>query len=213
MGWTMYRYKKDAVQPEGGKRGYINAAEAVEQRERWRVDELAAAGYEQTRERYADEMFPEPPPVHPDDDDSCSEESESDAVSHASSPAHSGPPEAQSPKASSPRDVDIEAHMHHDAKIAGTATVAPSHSSTSRVDGHHSTWPIVSLMANVAMLTAAITAGVVHVLSTRDGGQRFTHSLVHSAISSGAVYAITIVVALSAAFTMLPFANALHRWT
>eukprot|EP00965_Chrysotila_dentata_P108764 3593105-Pleurochrysis_carterae.AAC.1 len=71
--WTMYRYKKDVVQPEDGKSGYINAAEAVAQRDRWRADELAAAEYERTREHYADEMFPEPPPVHPDDDPSCSE--------------------------------------------------------------------------------------------------------------------------------------------
>eukprot|EP00965_Chrysotila_dentata_P180688 5964022-Pleurochrysis_carterae.AAC.1 len=67
--WTMYCYKADVVQPEDGKNAYVNAEEADAQRERWHADELAAVEYEQSRERYADDMFPEPPPVHPDDDD------------------------------------------------------------------------------------------------------------------------------------------------
>eukprot|EP00965_Chrysotila_dentata_P160155 5289370-Pleurochrysis_carterae.AAC.2 len=42
--------------------------------------------------------------------------------------------------------------------------------STQRIDHHRSTWPMVSLMANVVMVTAAVAAGIMHAMSLCHGG-------------------------------------------
>eukprot|EP00965_Chrysotila_dentata_P176124 5815632-Pleurochrysis_carterae.AAC.3 len=67
-------------------------------------------------------------------------------------------------------------------------------------------------MANVVMLTATVTAGIVHALSSHNGGYCFTYSLAQSALSLVAVYTITLAVVLSMTFTIFPLAKALQRW-
>eukprot|EP00965_Chrysotila_dentata_P261951 6214420-Pleurochrysis_carterae.AAC.3 len=64
--WQMYRYDEDAVRPENGQKGYYDPAACSAQHQRWLAEERAAAAREAEREHYADEMFPEPPPLQPD---------------------------------------------------------------------------------------------------------------------------------------------------
>eukprot|EP00965_Chrysotila_dentata_P004889 159966-Pleurochrysis_carterae.AAC.1 len=49
-------------------------------------------------------------------------------------------------------------------------------------------WPIVSLITNVVFLTAAVTAGMMHALSSDHGGQLPLRAL--ALASTGVVYAI-----------------------
>eukprot|EP00965_Chrysotila_dentata_P087002 2871912-Pleurochrysis_carterae.AAC.1 len=67
-------------------------------------------------------------------------------------------------------------------------------------------------MANVVVLTAAVTAGIIHALSSHNGGHRFAYSIAQSIMSLIAVYTIILAVALSITLTMLPLAKALQRW-
>eukprot|EP00965_Chrysotila_dentata_P167093 5518230-Pleurochrysis_carterae.AAC.1 len=92
----MFRYDENAVQPENGCKAYVvDRDAATAQRERWRLEELETIEYERNRERYADEMFPEPLEVHPDDRDfidshdttTSSERSDRSHESAAPSPA------------------------------------------------------------------------------------------------------------------------------
>eukprot|EP00965_Chrysotila_dentata_P070676 2336911-Pleurochrysis_carterae.AAC.3 len=201
--WLRYRYREDAVQPEGGKSEYIDPAAAAKQRERWRADELAEAEYEQTREHYADEMFPEPYPKYPDDDSSVSEPwSDSNVDPQARSPQ-------PTPMATPSHDAD---EPDAPAVPSPPTSAAPARDTAQHIDGHRGTWPLVLLMANVVMLTVAVTAGTVLTLSPQHGGHRSTYALAPSTLSLAAVYAIALAVALSIAFTMFPLANISKRW-
>eukprot|EP00965_Chrysotila_dentata_P022308 737680-Pleurochrysis_carterae.AAC.2 len=66
-GWQMYRCDENAVQPENGNKAYFDPAAAAAQRERWRIAELTAAKKLDERKAYADDIFSEAPPTHPDD--------------------------------------------------------------------------------------------------------------------------------------------------
>eukprot|EP00965_Chrysotila_dentata_P146377 4833600-Pleurochrysis_carterae.AAC.1 len=46
----------------------------------------------------------------------------------------------------------------------------PTLTSSQRINHHHNTWPMVSLMANVVIITAAVTAGIMHAISSPNGG-------------------------------------------
>eukprot|EP00965_Chrysotila_dentata_P076623 2529734-Pleurochrysis_carterae.AAC.2 len=63
----MYRYDINAVQPENGNKAYYDPAASAAQRECGAAEERATAEREKDSELYADAMFPEPPPPHPDD--------------------------------------------------------------------------------------------------------------------------------------------------
>eukprot|EP00965_Chrysotila_dentata_P175484 5792631-Pleurochrysis_carterae.AAC.1 len=64
----MYRLDEDAVQPEPGgtERAYYDPDKAKEQRKRWIEEAKEDLDIEYNREFYADELFPKPPPSHPD---------------------------------------------------------------------------------------------------------------------------------------------------
>eukprot|EP00965_Chrysotila_dentata_P008682 282469-Pleurochrysis_carterae.AAC.2 len=80
----MYRLDENAVQPEGTGRAYYDHEGAKRQRERWIEEAKEDLAVECNRERYADELFPKPPPTHPDDDEpSGTFSSESDTQSSA----------------------------------------------------------------------------------------------------------------------------------
>eukprot|EP00965_Chrysotila_dentata_P209007 6185038-Pleurochrysis_carterae.AAC.1 len=70
--WQMYRLDEDAVQPESGskERAYYDPEKAKLQRDRW-VEKAKEdlSEIECNREHYANELFPEPPPTHPDDEE------------------------------------------------------------------------------------------------------------------------------------------------
>eukprot|EP00965_Chrysotila_dentata_P012140 398139-Pleurochrysis_carterae.AAC.3 len=63
--WQMYRYDKDALQPENGRKARFDSAAATEQRDRWVAAALEALELEAKSERYADDLFPEPYPSDP----------------------------------------------------------------------------------------------------------------------------------------------------
>eukprot|EP00965_Chrysotila_dentata_P168263 5556834-Pleurochrysis_carterae.AAC.1 len=215
-GWQMYRYDANAVQPENGNKAYFDCDAAAEQRERWRLEELEAAEYERNQERYADEMFLEPLPTHPDNCssvsepffDSCDSFNDSDSADCPKEQAQSTPPAGSSVTlpivideadtataadghtqqgAPSPMEVDPDDRAPAAASasmqsgdvglvsppMGGVPDVRSTPATTApvqRIDSHRSTWSIVSLMANVVMVTTAVTAGIMHAMPTSHGG-------------------------------------------
>eukprot|EP00965_Chrysotila_dentata_P089206 2946067-Pleurochrysis_carterae.AAC.1 len=138
----MYRYDEDVVQPESGKQAYYDPEAAAAQRARWLANERAAAARDVEQE-YADEMFPEPPPWHPDD-------LESDPMSTPT-------PERYPYTSSSPGDVsatptqpanapDLPSSVDSACETADDKPDAPAPVAT---PGSVHTWPVVSLVTNV----------------------------------------------------------------
>eukprot|EP00965_Chrysotila_dentata_P024749 820657-Pleurochrysis_carterae.AAC.5 len=84
--------------------------------------------------------------------------------------------------------------------------------SAQRIDHHRSTWPMVSLMANVVMVTAAVTAGIMHAMSSSHGGLYQALSLASSMLSSAFALTIALVVWLSLACTTYPLVNFSLHW-
>eukprot|EP00965_Chrysotila_dentata_P212754 6187231-Pleurochrysis_carterae.AAC.1 len=179
----MFRYDENAVQPENGCKAYFDRDAAAKQRERWRLEELEATEYERNRERYADEMFPEALATHPDDrssigsrDSSASSEC-SDCSNERAAPSPAAgddvtmpiiiddadmaaPTDAQTQQsAPSPTELDTADRTPAGRAVppAGSAPDARPLTTASfqRIDHHRNTWPMVSLMANVVMVTAA----------------------------------------------------------
>eukprot|EP00965_Chrysotila_dentata_P220527 6191833-Pleurochrysis_carterae.AAC.1 len=67
----MYRLDEDVVQPESGgtERAFYDPEQARSQRDCWIEEAKENIEIECNREHYADELFPEPPPTHPDDEE------------------------------------------------------------------------------------------------------------------------------------------------
>eukprot|EP00965_Chrysotila_dentata_P013744 455584-Pleurochrysis_carterae.AAC.1 len=63
-------------------------------------------------------------------------------------------------------------------------------------------WPIVSLITNVVFLTAAITAGMMHALSSDHGGH--LPSRVLALVTTGVAYAIAVCTAAFIGFLLTP---------
>eukprot|EP00965_Chrysotila_dentata_P166530 5498219-Pleurochrysis_carterae.AAC.1 len=93
----MYRLDEDAVQPEPGskKRAFYDPEKAKLQRDQWIEQAKEDLEIECNREHYADELFPEPPPTHPDDEEpEGTSESESDGRSSSGRPTIVEPAES-----------------------------------------------------------------------------------------------------------------------
>eukprot|EP00965_Chrysotila_dentata_P126330 4175402-Pleurochrysis_carterae.AAC.2 len=101
--WQMYKFNDDYVQPKNGNAARYDPDAAAAQRKRgWKAAELAAAEEEFQRERYADEMFPEPPPKHPDNETEPSKlESQAGSDDCSSNPS---PTQAVAPSAKEKAD-------------------------------------------------------------------------------------------------------------
>eukprot|EP00965_Chrysotila_dentata_P002870 93216-Pleurochrysis_carterae.AAC.1 len=140
----MYRYDEDVVQPENGMQAYYDPEAAAAQRARWLADKRAAAAREAEREHYADEMFPEPPPWHPDD-------LESDPMSPPT------PERYPSSTSSSHGDVSATPTQPVNASDLPSSIDPACETSDDKPDApapvatHASvhTWPVVSLVTNV----------------------------------------------------------------
>eukprot|EP00965_Chrysotila_dentata_P167595 5534527-Pleurochrysis_carterae.AAC.1 len=65
-----------------------------------------------------------------------------------------------------------------------------STASFQRIDRHRHTWPMVSLMANVVIVTAAVTARIMHAMSSPNGGFIQVVSLAASMCSSACALSI-----------------------
>eukprot|EP00965_Chrysotila_dentata_P047605 1578614-Pleurochrysis_carterae.AAC.1 len=122
----MYRLDEDAVQPEAGgpERAYYDPAKAKLQRDCWIKEAKEDLEIECNREHYADELFPELPPEHPDDEEpDGTSESESDGRSSSdqrSSAASPMPSCAVSPGDMTESNIGEENELPRSPPASGT---------------------------------------------------------------------------------------------
>eukprot|EP00965_Chrysotila_dentata_P035601 1184959-Pleurochrysis_carterae.AAC.1 len=72
-------------------------------------------------------------------------------------------------------------------------------------------WPLVSLITNVVFMTAAVTAGVMHVLSNDHGG-RAASLRATALVTSILAYVVATCTAASFGFLLVPLGRLLLRW-
>eukprot|EP00965_Chrysotila_dentata_P005860 192687-Pleurochrysis_carterae.AAC.1 len=169
----MYRYDEDAVQPENGNKARYDPDAAIAQRDRWVASALEALQLEAISERYADDLFPEPYPSDPDEGEpsgSFSDLSET-WVSARVKPDVTTQPDATDPEPPKPapaRSTEVQSSDSDQHRNAYNA-FGNAHS-------HKAVRPYVSIVANVVFFTAGITAGMIHVLSSKHSSGRDNHA-------------------------------------
>eukprot|EP00965_Chrysotila_dentata_P001433 46675-Pleurochrysis_carterae.AAC.1 len=161
-------------------------------------------------------MFPEPREAHPDDRSSLDSRDTSASSARSGRSAEHSPlspvagDDATMPIVIDDADSNVSAGTRlptkHDTADGEAAdlTIPPagdvpdvsaqSTASLQHIDRHRQTWPMVSLMANVVMVTAAVTAGIMHAMSSPNGGFIQVVSLAASMCSTACALSIAFAV-------------------
>eukprot|EP00965_Chrysotila_dentata_P239245 6202987-Pleurochrysis_carterae.AAC.2 len=195
----MYRYDEDAVQPENGNKARYDPAAATEPCDRWVAAALEALELEANSKRCADDLFPEPYPSDPDEEKPSAAPVKPDVTTQPDAPDAELPKPAPA-RSTEVRSGDVDQPRHADNSSGN----APSHTAV---------WPYVSIVANVVLFTAAITAGMFHALSSEHGGRDNHDACLTALLATLLAYAVAAYTAASVATLVAPLCWFLMHWT